>query len=58
MRKIKKSNVKAAQSVVAMANCTCGYCDCRNCSSLVSGPHQAEMGTNAYNVARSAGYYD
>lgn len=57
MRKIKKSNVKAAQSVVAMANCPCGACTCRGCNVGSMGPHEYEVGSNALSAAIKAGYY-
>lgn len=57
MRKIKKSNAKAAQSIVTMANCACGACTCRLCNFMSLDPHEVEVGSNAIDAMVKAGYY-
>nr|WP_278678766.1 hypothetical protein [Clostridium paraputrificum] len=56
MKKIQKVDVKKAQSILTFASCSCGTCICRNCNVLIANPHEAEVGSNAWNAALSGGY--
>ncbi len=57
MKRIKKMDVRAAQSIVAMASCTCGNCTCRYCNVYMANPHEAEVGSNSISAALSGNYW-
>lgn len=56
MRKLKKIDPKAAQSVESFATCTCNCGICKGCNIGSMGPHDDETGWAAISAMYGSGH--